>query len=1250
MRGLLLLCCLVALASKSLLYSFIHKKIYEYKYEGTVNFGLGAPNLTESGVRIQCTVKITGLSTQAFTLQVTNLSFEEFNGIQGKDGYKASSKLTKRIAAQLSKPFLFDHSNGHVGDIHASPEVSETIVNMVRGMLDLLHATVKTTQLVYELEEIGIHGICQTNYAIEGIPEGEDVTVTQVVDVSNCREKAEMYKGMAAAMPDKSSRQRGQSVISTVRYVYNIKPTPDGGLITRAEGLEQQFFSPFNVKRGSFRMQAKKEISLVTVTDLHSPVTFETVTNKGNIVYKFVSSEAYPPIIMQNLQDPTVTAIELIKRLAQANNYRVDNATTEDAMKLYQLLRITPYEGFEIMWKQFQTNDVQRRWFLDMIAEVNDEKILKFLEARFVAGHLTANEAVQALVIAINHLQATPELVEKAKKFFDMPFTRSNVYVWQTVVLSYGSLVYKHCAYYTPCPVIAVQPLLDMAMEALRKNNETDMVLSLKALGNAGHPSSIKTIMRFLPGIAASPVSLPARVQSAAVQAMRLIAARDPLSVQDIAMSLFLQKNLDSELRMLALMILFDAQPSMGVVSTVTVHLQEETDLHVGSFAYSYLKSLASSRTPENTFLSTASTLAVRILAPKFGRLDYHHSKASRHDWFDDNFLLGTAIEGFLLKNATSIFPTEMVAKSKLYAIGRIMQLTEMGIRADGLKELLNTSIPVFKEQFNFSDFQAIFNKVQNYWDALPNEKPVLSAYSRVSGQEWFFTDITKEFIRDMITAISSTERKDIYMWRAIENLQKGFSWRWTKPFLNFEARYFQATIMGFPLEISKYYHAVTGISIDAKLSVSPPMNGQLSQLLSSKVSLDSSGFMGFTKDLWIFYGINTELFQSGSEFKTKMPLSLPWDFSAKINIGQRKFEIDFPACKKEIEFFSVRYVIDGLISSPDIKAMSWIVNQISFSSHLNLWHPQTKMCAKSNMYGLDLCVEADVRRQYYHRDYPLSYFLGYTYMALKLSPAQGVTAVDKIHFEASAGSSQQTMATQQLLNILRKLSKKAFLRVQQDSQSSSAEEYQTAHPDIEMEALNSTAEALLNIKAFALSANQNQQGYDVSLYYRPEGNISNDQLIVSQIAKDTNWKMCADAVLDAEATVKAHIRWGAECQSFEMSVSATASSPWDVRPAINATVHWTKIPDDLTAVGSRVEKYIPGMAFLLGFYQQQEKNPLQEVSVSIAAPSADSIDVKIKVPEYTVYREAFPFPVQPANFLEFYSMRNETIQGFGQA
>lgn len=50
-----------------------------------------------------------------------------------------------------------------------------------------------------------------------------------------------------------------------------------------------------------------------------------------------------------------------------------------------------------------------------------------------------------------------------------------------------------------------------------------------------------------------------------------------------------------------------------------------------------------------------------------------------------------------------------------------------------------------------------------------------------------------------------------------IENMQRGVSFHWTKPFLIFEARYFQATTLGLPVEISKYYQTVNGITVNSE-------------------------------------------------------------------------------------------------------------------------------------------------------------------------------------------------------------------------------------------------------------------------------------------------------------------------------------------------------------------------------------------------------------------------------------------------
>lgn len=65
-------------------------------------------------------------------------------------------------------------------------------------------------------------------------------------------------------------------------------------------------------------------------------------------------------------------------------------------------------------------------------------------------------------------------------------------------------------------------------------------------------------------------------------------------------------------------------------------------------------------------------------------------------------------------------------------------------------------------------------------------------------------------------------------------------------------------------------------------------------------------------------YGINTELFHSGVEFKSKIPYSIPWKLSAKLNIRERKIELDIPLSKKEVELISVRY--DLRPTSSDIR------------------------------------------------------------------------------------------------------------------------------------------------------------------------------------------------------------------------------------------------------------------------------------------------------------------------------------------
>uniref|UniRef100_A0A669DBJ6 Vitellogenin 3, phosvitinless n=1 Tax=Oreochromis niloticus TaxID=8128 RepID=A0A669DBJ6_ORENI len=1207
MRGLVFFfCCLVALASKyhSLNLSLNHRKTYEYTYEGEVKFGLGKPNRAKSGARIKCNIKISGESPQAFILQVSDVTFAELNGISGKSDFNQSPKLTQRLAAQLAKPFKFEHSNGHVRQIQAAPDVSETTVNIVRGILSFFHATVKTSPTVYELEEAGIHGMCQSNYATEINKQTNNMNITQVVDIDNCRMKAAMQNGMASAVLDKDSKQRGESVISTVQYLYTIQPTEEGGIVKSAYGLEQQHFSPFNVKRGSFRMEAKKEMVLIRVSEGGKPANVGQLQNRGDLVYKLVNSDVNIPLVMQDLAEPKAKAVRMIKQLAEDHKNQINRETTEDTLKVYQLLRMLQDRDLDEMWVELARNDEHRRFFLDMIVEINDDRVLKFLKKRFQAKDVSANEAVQALLIAMNHLQPRAELVEKAKEIMNMEFIKSNLHMWPAAVFSFGSLVYKYCAYHSPCPQSAVQPLLDLANEGLRNRNETEMVIALRALGNAGHPGSIKTIANFLPGVAANPVDVSCRVQSAAVQALRLTARRNPHNVQEIALKVFLQKNCAPETSMLAIMVMFNTKPSAALVSTLTAHLEREKDIHLASFAYSYLENIARSKTPDNHYLSIYCSLAVKSLAAKFGRLSYN-SRSLQVDMFDDDLLMGTSASINVLGGPTSVLPTEIMSKNKYFAIGRIMRLMEFGIRAESLKQLFGPSIPGFKGDFSSSDFQAIYNVLKN-WESLPNDKPIMSAYSRSSGQEIFFVNIKKDLL-EYIKAVSPSAPKGTPVWAAIELLQKGFSWHWTKPLLSIEARLLQATTLGLPVEIAKYYQTVTGITMNAKAAINPPQTQRLGDLLNADISLESEGVMGFTKDFWIFHGINTELFQCGSELKSKAPVELPFKLSAKLNVGKKLLELDIPACKKEFELISVRYV--PLQCTP-LK-----------SEQIHQEQPTPNNC----IYGVGVCVDYEIRRQYFNNEYPLYSILGFTQAAIRVVPAEATKPVEKIHLEVNGNPTSHPMTIRHLYETMRRISKvfEDFCNVTSSS------------PLLVFYHLKfSPPQPVVSIKAIAMSGNQNLEGFDVTLYNPSEGDTLKAQMIVSHVGDAANWKMC----VDASAQSPAKISWGAQCKPYEISVTAAAAQSSASRPTLEAKVQWANVPEEMANYCSR---YIPGMALLSGFNQTWESNANQEVSASIVSASSDSIDITIKLPKYTVFRQAVPLPFSSTSFREENAERN---------
>lgn len=97
------------------------------------------------------------LNCTDFLLQLVEPEIYELSGIWPKDPFIPAPKLISALAPQLISPIRFEYVSGVVGRILAPAGVSTMVLNIYRGILNVLQLNIKQTHNIYELQEV-----CQT--------------------------------------------------------------------------------------------------------------------------------------------------------------------------------------------------------------------------------------------------------------------------------------------------------------------------------------------------------------------------------------------------------------------------------------------------------------------------------------------------------------------------------------------------------------------------------------------------------------------------------------------------------------------------------------------------------------------------------------------------------------------------------------------------------------------------------------------------------------------------------------------------------------------------------------------------------------------------------------------------------------------------------------------------------------------------------------------------------------------------------
>uniref|UniRef100_A0A452HEU5 Uncharacterized protein n=1 Tax=Gopherus agassizii TaxID=38772 RepID=A0A452HEU5_9SAUR len=1030
---------------------FSSSKTYLYNYEAFTLNGLPEPGLARAGLRLSCKVEISVLSQRNHLLKIRAPQLEEYNGIWPRDPFIRASKLTQLIALCLTQPFKFEYSNGRVGNIYAPEDTPVTCLNLVRGILNMLQITIKKSQNAYDLQEAGIGGVCLTRYVVQEDRRNNRLSFTKTRDLNNCQDKVVKDIGMTYIRPCPSCPLKENIVKGTAAFTYKLKYADSGTLITEAVSQQVYQISPFNEPTGVAVMEARQELTLVEVKNERVSPPEIQLQNRGGLPYQFPPVLLQMPIQLIKTKNPAQRIVETLQQVIQDNQQELHGDAPYKFLELIQLFRVANPDTLESVFKQFSDKPYHRLWLLSGITMAGTIDSLKFLKLRIRNDDLKYIEALLTVSLALHLTKADGHSIAVAADLVTSSRLERFPMLRQIAYLGYGSIVKRYCSLVSSCPNEALQPLHDLAAEAASKGNEDDIVLALKAIGNAGEPASIKRILKFLPIFSSGASNFPVHIQVEAVMALRHIGLKDSRKVQDILLQIFVDHSLSPEVRMISCVVLFETGPALPLVTTIANVILKETNMQVASFVYSHMKALSRIGFPRFYNVSAACNIAIKLLSPRLDRLNFRYSKVLFPvGGYYSRYQAGAFGKIFLMNSPRTMFPSALISSLLVNYAGAATSLLEVGVYAEGLTDVVRKQNIPFAEYSTYRKIKEI-GKTLLGWRELPSESPLLSGYVKVFGQELGFAAINKDLIQQARKLVTGPADRHTWLKRVIHQIQNGIAERWIQPLYSGEFRYIVPTAVGLPLEYSLYTTALAHATARVDVKLSPPLSGDFrpSQLYESNLQLRADISPSIYFNTVAMMGINTEYFQSSIEIHAKLRVQAPLKFDAKIDMKEKSLKFGTTPCQQETEIVMGRhkaFAVSRNIGEPGTEkkipvlpegagsnilkehfkssertsregavtqreASDILPKKYSYGPEQELHHSAggktntQAICVKVTRFGCQACFywrarDASVlKNTYFHR------LIGEHEAKIVLKPARTDAAIDKIQLEIQAGS-----------------------------------------------------------------------------------------------------------------------------------------------------------------------------------------------------------------------------------------------------
>ncbi|XP_072023748.1 vitellogenin-like [Amphiura filiformis] len=931
-------------------------KMFLYNYTAFLNTTFPQSGLEFIGQKIKCGVELTVLTNEILHMNLTDIMVMEVNGtfnwtLKEKNiTYPINvsmwnSSLTQNYTEALKNPITFQYVNGKIVKVFANKTDPEWVVNMKKGIINMLTLQLENEDIFTKKEE-GIAGACETVYHVREMRNKDNIktfNITKVSNLNNCTDAPRLF---TKTMDLKECKECDQEMTEPLKAIATFEINGTGIernklFIESVKSYSSYVMSPkLDYDKGSYAVFQSQNLTLCEVRSKEIRLE-EDLMERGSI--KMIFPEMVDDMDRWNM---TLKKVEFFVNMLSNQsftNFTLD--TPSHFIHLVRSLRECNITQLRQVWNWTEKTMYKRDWIVKALPYVNKTAMTLLVKEMFANGTinvtkwhaeelLTSLGSVQAPTLkTIQHVRDICEMALFREPITDLP--RENVTrtlrLRRACYISLGSLIRRFRKVEKFVPSSLVRSLtncednwVNIYLNAPTINKGTYKMLMefrkddvklqcIEARGNAGLPDHVDTHKETIKQKTTEVI--PIDVRLAAITALRHVCKELPKKVLSSLLPILKDPTEDVEARIVSYLTMIECEPTPAMLTLITEEVNKWTNREVKSFVSTHLKNLAKSTDPTEKKLAMAARYAILFLRPC--NVTFRQSQYRRMEFFSDNKKLGGKCELSTVFDTQNIIPRKINTKCDVAVNGQAVNLFEWNVHTDSLNDVVDR---IFGNYGSWKNRKSIFDllnekRTTETVDYTKLEltkinqkvKPYIKQTSRhgssqlkMFGTETAFTKIDDTFFEELMDVGKlSTKMIDVEA-----ELMKPQRINFTKAnFIEYTRQF--PTMMGWPISVNTTIGTLMRVIVNTTFTAEPSLQDVKQTDLVAKVNVTPEVIFIGTRS----FGCHTPLNKLVAESNNTGNFTMPLVTKLKIDYDMKKYKFEIDHLKRDrVDVLNVKH------------------------------------------------------------------------------------------------------------------------------------------------------------------------------------------------------------------------------------------------------------------------------------------------------------------------------------------------------